>query len=200
MFVQPLLKNLFMLDITNLIRRRRAIFPKFYLPGQPVDRALIEEMLENANHAPTHKLTEPWRFRVFHTAEGRERLAAHMEDFFQKNTAPEQFTEEKWKKSGDNPRRAGAVIALVLRRDPAQGVPEWEEIAALAMAVQNLWLTCTAQGLGGYWSSPKSALDGGDIFELGEGERCMGLFYIAHHEAPELPAKRGAVEEKTRWY
>lgn len=66
-----------MLDVSALIRRRRAIFPKFYLPGKPVDRAFIEEMLENANHAPTHKLTEPWRFRVFHSPESRERLAAH---------------------------------------------------------------------------------------------------------------------------
>ncbi len=122
--VQPLLKNKFMHDITELIRRRRAVFPKFYLPGKPIDRALIEEMLENANHAPSHKLTEPWRFRVFLSTESRERLAAHMEAFFQKNTVPEQFTEEKWRKSGDNPRRAGAVIALVMRRDPAQSVPE----------------------------------------------------------------------------
>ena len=46
--------------INDLIRRRRAIFPKSYLPNQPVSREIIEQLLENANWAPTHKLTEPW--------------------------------------------------------------------------------------------------------------------------------------------
>ena len=44
----------------DLIQRRRAIFPKSYLPNQPVSREIIEQLLENANWAPTHKLTEPW--------------------------------------------------------------------------------------------------------------------------------------------
>ena len=34
-------------------------------------------------------------------------------------------------------------------------VPEWEEIAAVSMAVQNMYLTCTANNIGCYWSSPK---------------------------------------------
>jgi len=29
--------------------------------GKHVDNAIIQQMLENANWAPTHKLTEPWR-------------------------------------------------------------------------------------------------------------------------------------------
>jgi nitroreductase len=34
-------------------------------------------------------------------------------------------------------------------------VPDWEEIAATSMAVQNMYLTCTANRIGCYWSSPK---------------------------------------------
>ena len=29
-----------------------------------------------------------------------------------------------------------------MKRDLKESVPEWEEIAATAMAVQNMWLTC----------------------------------------------------------
>ena len=44
------------------------------LKPDPVDRKLIERMLEAANWAPSHGDTEPWRFTVF-AGEGRETLA-----------------------------------------------------------------------------------------------------------------------------
>ena len=34
-------------------------------------------------------------------------------------------------------------------------VPEWEEIAATAMSVQNIWISCVDSNIGGYWSTPK---------------------------------------------
>ncbi|HLP95988.1 MAG TPA: nitroreductase, partial [Saprospiraceae bacterium] len=135
-------------DISNLIKQRRAVFPKFYLPGQPVDRAVLEQLLENANWAPTHKRTEPWRFKVFHSAESRQKLSDYLSEYYRKNTPADQFSEEKMKGAGANPLRAGAVIAIVLHPDPAANLPEFEEIASVAMAVQNMWLTCAAIGLG----------------------------------------------------
>ena len=186
-------------EISDLIHRRRAIFPKTYIPGKPIGRAIIEQILENANQAPTHRLTEPWRFQVFHSEESRKELSTYLSDFFQKNTAPENFTEEKMIKTRETPLLAGAVIAIIMRRDPEARVPEWEEIAAVAMAVQNMWLSCTAIHLGCYWSSPKAALEGNKFLGLGEGERCMGLFYMGWHEMPEIAGKRGPISEKVVW-
>jgi nitroreductase len=185
--------------ISDLIRRRRAIFPKTYIPGKPVERAIIEQLLENANWAPTHRLTEPWRFRVFHSEESRRRLGAYMSDFYQKNTPPELFSEEKMKKNGENPLLSGAVIAVVMQRDPEERIPEFEEIASVAMAVQNMWLSSAALGLGCYWSTPKAALEAGEFLNLQPGERCLGLFYLGWHEMPEIPGKRKPVEEKVTW-
>ena len=186
-------------EINDLIRRRRAIFPKFYLPGKPIERALLEQLLENANWAPTHRLTEPWRFRVFHSEESRQKLGAYLSGFYQKNTPPEIFSEEKMKKNGENPLLAGAVMAVVMQRDPEERIPEFEEIAAVAMAVQNMWLSCTAMGLGCYWSTPKAALEATEFLNLQPGERCLGLFYLGWHEMPELAGKRKPVEEKVVW-
>ncbi len=187
------------MSITELIRRRRAIFPKNYLPGRPVERELIEQLLENANWAPTHRLTEPWRFKVFHSEESRRRLGEYMAEYYRKNTPPELFSAEKMQKNSENPGRSGAVIAICMQRDPTAGVPEFEEIAAVAMAVQNMWLSCTELGLGCYWSTPASALNADEFLGLGEGERCLGLFYLGWHEMPELPGKRRPVAEKTTW-
>jgi len=187
------------MDIHSLIHRRRSIFPKFYVPGKPVERALLEQLLENANWAPTHKLTEPWRFQVFHSAESRHALGDYLSEYYRQNTPPDLFSEEKMLKQGENPRRAGAVIAIVLHRDPQESIPEFEEIAAVAMAVQNMWLTCTALDLGCYWSTPKAALTAREFLQLAPNERCLGLFYIGRHEAPDVPGKRRDVAEKILW-
>lgn len=186
-------------DLGELLRRRRAIFPKAYLPERPIDRTILEQLLENANWAPTHKRTEPWRFQVFHSPESRDSLGDYMSEFYRQNTPPEAFSEEKMIKNGENPRRSGAVIAIILHRDPTESIPEFEEIAAVAMAVQNIWLSCTALGLGSYWSTPRAALEARDFLGLAPNERCLGLFYLGWHEMPELPGKRGDVMEKTIW-
>lgn len=186
-------------EIGALIRQRRSVFPKFYLQDKPIDRQIIEQLLENAIWAPTHKRTEPWRFQVFHSPESLQQLGDYMSEFYRLNTPPEAFSEEKMIKSGENPRRAGAVIALVLHRELIESIPEFEEVAALAMAVQNMWLSCTALGLGCYWSTPRAALEAGTLLELAPNERCLGLFYLAWHEMPEVEGKRGPVADKVRW-
>ncbi len=192
--------NISLDQISELIRQRRAVFPKFYIPGKPIERAIIEQLLENAHWAPTHKRTEPWRFHVFHSEESRQKLADYFSDFYKKNTPAEMFSEEKMLGAGANPLRAGAVIALVLHPDPAANLPEFEEIASVAMAVQNMWLSCAAIGLGSYWSTPKAALQAADFLQLEAGERCLGVFYLAWHEMPaDVPGKRGDVAEKTVW-
>lgn len=187
------------MHIDDIIRRRRSIYPKSYDTDKPIDRATLEQLLENANWAPTHKLTQPWRFQVFHTAESREALAGYLSGYYQQHTPADLFSEEAMQKAGDNARRAGAVIAIVLHRDPEARVPEFEEIAAVSMAVQNMWLTCTEMGLGCYWGSSKATLESGAWLGLEPNERCLGMFYMGWHNLPDMPGKRGDIAEKTVW-
>ena len=57
-------------------------------------------------------------------------------------------------------------------------VPQWEELAATAMAVQNMYLTCTAHEVGCYWSTPKEAEYLKDFLKLEDNQMCLGLFYM----------------------
>jgi len=50
--------------VLDLIKKRRSIFPAQYTDRE-IAKSDIEKILEAANWAPTHKKTEPWRFRVF---------------------------------------------------------------------------------------------------------------------------------------
>ncbi len=184
-------------DISKLIRKRRSIFPKTYI-DKPIEKEIIEEILENANWAPTHKMTEPWRFKVL-TAGALERLRDWQVDWYLTNVSEEKFSEQKLKKLQTKPLQAAAVIAICMKRDPTGALPEWEEIAAVSCAVQNMWLTATSYGIGAYWSSSKFIKDIGGFLNLSEGERCLGFFYMGYHKLPDLPGKRGAIEDKVEW-
>mgnify|MGYP000182060918 FL=1 len=183
--------------VRSLLRNRSSIFPAMYT-DEPVDDAIIQDMLENANWAPNHKKTEPWRFKVI-KGNARNRLAEVLSSTYKSITSTESFSEKKFNKLSKIPMRAGAIIAICMQRDPNESLPEWEELAAVSMAVQNMWLTATSYGLGGYWSSPGLIKHLGEFLGLEEGERCLGLFYLAHHNAPEIPRERGAIEEKVEW-
>ncbi len=183
--------------LNELIRKRRSIFPNTYI-DRPIPREIIEQILENANWAPTHRMTEPWRFIVF-TSATRAALSAYLGKWYRENTPPEAFSEKKYQKTLKKPLQSGAVIAICMQRDPEERVPEWEEIAAVSCAVQNMWLSCTAYDLGCYWSSPRSILEAREFLQLKDGERCLGLFYMGYHQLPELPGKRTPVDGKVVW-
>ncbi|MFK7937508.1 MAG: nitroreductase [Saprospiraceae bacterium] len=189
-----------MQEITKIIRQRRSIFPNTYI-DQPIPRELIEEILENANWAPNHRHTEPWRFKVFYSKSELEKLAQYLADAYKENTPAENFKQKKYEKTLKKATQSGCVVAICMQRDPAESVPEWEEVAAVSCAVQNMWLTCTAHNIGAYWSSPKYMTKrmAAEFLGLQEGEQCWGLFYMGYHNLPELPGKRKPISEKVEW-
>ena len=52
------------MDINKLIAFRRAVYPSQFNKGE-IDKATLDQLLENANMAPTHKMTQPWFFKVY---------------------------------------------------------------------------------------------------------------------------------------
>jgi nitroreductase len=187
-------------EITKLIQQRRSIFPPMYT-SELVSKEILEQILENANYAPTHKLTEPWRFQVFQ-GEALKRLANFLSSTYKEvSEAKGNFSERKFKKLSVNPTKASAIVAIIMKRDEAESLPEIEEICAVACAVQNMALTATAYGLGAYWSSPGFVFLPimNEFLGIGEKDKCLGLFYIGHHNAPELSAKRTPLAEKVKW-
>ncbi len=183
-------------NINKLIRSRRSVFPKMY-NGKPIEKSIIKEILENANVAPTHRLTEPWRFKVI-TGDSLILLGEVLGEKY-KQTAGDRFSEKKYEKTVKKPSQSACVIAICMQRDLEERIPEWEEIAAIGCAVQNMWLSCTSYGIGAYWSSPKTISEMGDFLKLADEEHCLGFFYMGYYDT-EIPASpRTAIEEKTTW-
>lgn len=184
-------------QLNDLIRKRRSIFPDTYI-DKPIDRSIIDQILENANWAPNHRHTSPWRFKVFQGTALRQ-LSDYLAGWYRENTPAAEFSEKKLEKTRHKPLQSACVIAICMQRDPEERVPEWEEIAAVACAVENMWLSCTAYGIGCYWSTPRSIIEARDFLNLAEGERCLGIFYMGYHQLPELPSRRSPISEKVVW-
>ncbi|MCG2460289.1 nitroreductase [Flavobacteriaceae bacterium F89] len=181
--------------IFDIIKRRRSVFPAQY-NNRPIVKSDIEKILEAANYAPTHKRTEPWRFKVLQ-GESKDKLGIFLAEKYKENDpSPKDF---KYRKLLDNPKKSGAVIAICMQRDQKESLPEWEELASTAMAVQNMWLRCTEMGIGCYWSSTGLIKYMDEFFDLKSGEKCLGFFYMGHYdeEVPVVP--RGPVTDKVIW-
>lgn len=182
--------------LTNIIQRRRSIFPVSYTKEE-IPVAIIKQILESANYAPTHKFTEPWRFIVFRN-EGKLKLGQELARLYKETTPAHQFLQKKYDSIIEKAQQSSCIITLNAQLN-SDKVPEWEELAALACAVQNMALTAEALKVGAYWSSPGMIADLKDYLNLGNTEKCFGLFYMGYHNEEPRAAKRGAIEEKIKW-
>jgi len=186
------------MNISDIIQTRRAVYPNQFVEGN-VEDSFINILLENANHAPSHRLTQPWFFKVY-KGESKDILGHEMAKSFEQFPNNSSFIETKKKKIIEKCKQSNCVICVFMKQDPENSVPEWEEIAATAMAVQNMWLTCAANNVGCYWSTPKYTSLMDDFFNIKEGERSLGFFYLGNFDHSKIiPKKRVSIEDKTEW-
>jgi len=184
------------MKISESIKNRRSVFPSQY-NQEPVTKEELNTLLEAANWAPTHKRTEPWRFKVLQGA-AKEPLGVFLAEKY-KETA-DSFSEFKYKKIQEKALQSAAIIAVCMQRDLAKRIPEWEEVAATAMAVQNIWLTAHELNIGGYWSSPGLIKYMDSFFDFKEGEKCLGFFYLGKYDGTlEAGSRNSSIEDKTEW-
>ncbi len=186
-------------QISSIIRQRRTFKPKC-LSARPVDESIIQEMLENANWAPTHGMTEPWRFRVF-AGEARGRLAEFLAATYKEVTPAESFKQKKYDALLENPLLAPIVIAVGMKRQEIEKISELDEIQAVACAVQNMHLTAAAHGVGAFWSTNAAAISQQmrDFMGLGPKDRALGLFYIGYPAGDWPASTRQPIDDKVQW-
>lgn len=185
--------------LNELIKKRRSVFPDQFEAGKKIDDAIIQQILENATWAPNHGLGEPWHFTVF-TGEGLQSLANFQSNLY-KQEAGESFNEGKYIKLQQQPLKASHIISIGMKRSAKKSIPEIEDIEAVSCAVQNIYLSVTAYGLGGYWTTGGiTYMDKAKpFFDLGEEDKLLGFFYIGHIAVPSTSAKRQPLHEKIKW-
>ncbi len=187
-------------EVNDLIRSRRTIFPENY-SDRKVHKEQIENIIQNGQWAPNHGNTQPWKFIVFQD-KSKERLSDFLAQEYLNQTPKEQQNDAKLAKLLTRPLKSSAVIAVCLDRKPDSKISELEEIEAVACCIQNMYLTCTAYGLGAFWATPKvmysEAMN--TFLNIQEPQKCLALFYIGYPESKDWPkAHRKPIEYTTEW-
>ncbi|HRP00749.1 MAG TPA: nitroreductase [Flavobacteriales bacterium] len=186
-------------EISDLTRYRRTIYPKDYT-DRAVHREIVERILTNGTWAPTHGMTQPWRFTVY-TGEARQRLSDFLGEVYRSTTPPEKFMPRKFETITQRPLQSSVVIAIGLVRDPNGKINERDELLAVACAVQNMHLTCAAYGLGAFWATggPMTGPAMRDHLGLGPNDQAMGLFYIGYPAIEWPKGYRKPLDQLVKW-
>ena len=160
-----------LIDLAEERRTHKAFGP------DPVPRATLLEVLGAARFAPTHHMTEPWRFRVV----GPDALAA----------LKQVAGEKEATKLDRAPTLVVATAAL-----SGDLVSDEEDICATAAAIELVLLAATEIGLATYWRTPQvlRTPPGRDAVGIPVGERFLGLLHFGTPAREPAPRERRPVE------
>ena len=160
-------------------------------------RADIERLLDAAVRAPSHHLTQPWRFYVL-TGAAKQRLAnaiaaASMDSGMDAESARADGVKKV--------SRAPVIVVFTCAPSAEPGIVEAEEFASVAMAIQNFLLAAHAEGLGAMLRTGPAAYHPSIREELGlaANERVCGFVYLGYPEGRRAPTERAAAADKTMW-
>lgn len=189
------------MDVFEAIRGRRSIRPEHMDPTRPVPRETLEALLEAANWAPSHGHTEPWRFIVFEGEARRALVEAAVSTLVEPGEPAPGPADPRRTKLEEKMLVPPVIVAIICETSASPKIVPHEELASVAIAVQNLHLGAFALGLGGFWTSGRKAFDPrvAAFLGLGERARCLGFFYVGWPTVPWPEGARGPWQEKVEW-
>jgi nitroreductase len=168
--------------------------------SRKIEDQQIEQLLELANWAPTHGLTEPWRFVVYSGEAVRQFCHQHAEQYRQ-ITPADKFNATKYEKQQQNGDLVSHLILVYMKRGANPNIPALEEICATAAAVDNILLGAEALGISVLWSTGGTVLQPvmKEYLGLGPDDITLGLLYMGYTDEPRRAGKRTPITEKTKW-
>ena len=187
-------------EVNDLIRTRRSIPPEHFT-NRKVQKDQIELMLKNAQWAPNHGKTQPWRFKVYLSDSARQELSQALGKLYLETTPDDQQNDTKLAKLIRRPLISSVVILVSMSRQLEEKIPEIEEIEAVACSILNLQLTATAYGIGSFWSSPKLIYtkEMNEFLGITEKDKCLGIIYLGYPKGDWPKSHRKPIEYNTVW-
>jgi len=185
--------------ISDIIKSRRSIKP-VKMNGKKIPDQQVMELLKLANWAPTHGRTEPWRFVVYSGDKVKEFCRQHAE-LYRSYTLPEKFEQANYDKQFHNGDLASHIIIAIMQRGNLPKITGVEEIAATAMAIQNILLGTTAAGIASFLSTSGMAHHQSmkNFLQLKEEDIVMGILYLGYSDEKIEGKRQTGIEEKVIW-
>ena len=189
-------------DISNWIKDRKSTFVSGLKEGGQIDDSVIEQLLENASWAPSHGLVQAWHFKVF-AGEGVKTFFAVQKEIYKEVTPPNKFMEFKYNDYDNKWKRVSHIVAIIAKRDPFKRFPQQEDLVSVACAVENIYLSLKAHGIGGYLSTGDTCYSQQmrDFLNLGKDDVPVGFFVLGIPDESFVrpPRTRIPASEKTEW-
>lgn len=143
----------------ELVGKRRDVRSEF--TGEPIAEETLHRVLGAAHSAPSVGLSQPWDFVLVESEDTKHRFRAHVRE--ERATFTDSLDEES-AKLFDRIKIEGileSTVSVVVTYDAERGAPAVLGRHAIAdaglysvcLAIQNLWLAATAEGLGVGWVS-----------------------------------------------
>jgi 5,6-dimethylbenzimidazole synthase len=180
----------------DVIHRRRDVRAEFV--GGKIDPEVLDRVLHASHAAPSVGLTQPWDFILVEDPLVRRTFWEHVQD--------ERAVFASTLEGEEAERFAGikidgileAALSVAVTYDPERGSPAVlgrhavadAGVYSVCLAIENLWLACTAEGLGMGWVSFYREQFLSDLLGIPKGVRpvawlCIGP--VSHVEAvPDL--------------
>jgi len=182
--------------VKSVIESRRTVKPPL-MNGNNIPEEQVFELVSLANWAPTHGLTEPWRFKIYSGPQVQNFCREHA-TLYQQHTPAEKFKEDKYEKLVHMGDQASHIIIAIMHRGTLPAIPQLEEIAAASCAIQNILLGATAMGIASYWGSGGMAYHPAmqEYLALAPEDLVLGILYLGYSDK-ELKGRRNtSIEDK----
>lgn len=164
-------------------------------------REEIAGLLDAAVRAPTHHLTEPWRFVVL-TGPVLGELGEAMAERLLRELGDGPGIEVRAQIERSRPLRAPVIVVVVyVPSDHPQAV-EVEDRYSVGAAMQNLLLAAHATGLAAHVRTGAAAADPGvhKLLGIRDGEDIAAFVYLGHPVNPVgPPTRRTLATDRTTW-
>ncbi|PZP50898.1 MAG: nitroreductase [Pseudopedobacter saltans] len=185
--------------IAECIQTRRSIKP-MAMNGKIIPDETIQQLLELADWAPTHALTEPWRFLVY-SGDAMQQFAKAQADLYKSITPVDQFKEATYDKISTNCVTVSHNILVYMKRGNNPNIPALEEICAVSAAVENLLLGASAAGIGALWSTGGVTLkpEFKEFLQLGPEDQVIGQIYLGYSDTTREGSRNVPLSEKVKW-
>lgn len=169
--------------VYRAIRERRDM--RHFLPTA-IDSNQLARLLEAAHCAPSVGLMQPWRFIRISDSSLKTKLHTLVEHERQRTAeALGERSDEFGKLKVEGILDCGEVLVATLcdQREKhifgRRTLPEMD-LASVSCAIQNLWLAARAEGLGMGWVSLFDPQAIGELLELPEGAKVIGILCLGH--------------------
>ncbi len=166
--------------------------------GNKIPNGQIAALLELADWAPTHGLTEPWRFIVY---ENPQEFCREHAELYRQNSMGDNFEPATFDKLLHQGDKASHIIIAVMKRGDLPKIPVLEEIASTSCAIQNLLLGAASLNIASFWSTGGMALKPAlkSFLHFGDDDQVMGILYLGNADVHPEGRRMIPLEEKIRW-